>query len=87
MNVEPKQGYWKKKELVQVRWFYTKGWAEYGTVRSALWQNVEKIQCAAFATPVEQDNGLIMLYWQRSRIGGVTVHRSNDRNYATLKHT
>ena len=47
---------------------------------------MQKIQCAVFATPVEQDNGLIRLSGQRSREGGVTIHSSNDRNYAALKH-
>ena len=46
-----------------------------------------KIQCAAFATPVKHDNGLIILSGQCSGKGGVTIHRSNDRNYAALKYT
>ena len=51
------------------------------------WQNLQNISCAVFARPVEHDN-----WWSRfqnnvfSGKGGVTIHRSNDRNYAALKH-
>ena len=46
-----------------------------------------KIQCTVFATPVKHDNGLIMLSGQCSGKGGVTIHRTNGRNYAALKYT
>ena len=46
-----------------------------------------KIQCAVFATPVKNYNGLVMLSGQCSGKGGVAVHRSNDRNYAALKYS
>ena len=46
-----------------------------------------KIQCTVFATPVKHDNGLIMLSGQCSGKGGVTIHRTNGRNYGALKYT
>ena len=46
-----------------------------------------KIQCAVFATPIKLDNGLIMLSGQCSGKGRVTIHRTNDRNYAALEYT
>ena len=61
--------------------------AAYQKINLLTYDKTFKIQCPAFATPVKHDNGLIILSGQCSGKGGVTIHRSNDRNYAALKYT